>query len=282
MSRPAPSLESVELRHALESRGLACAGHYRRTIAAGVERIWENVLDWEHLPWLHASAFASVELLEESPTGWRARVISRGSRRQHVQLLEVRIEPERRRYVSATLEGAGAGTEIWTHLDPRALDETGIEVGFWTPERDPARAATLGKSLLGQYERLWDEDEAMMQRRTRELAACAASDRTPCELSLGPLEALRARLPLRVELGGRSFRVALVRGRLVAHATRCPHQLGPLEDVPIDADGSLRCPWHGYRFDVCSGASLDGRRLRLPLARVDLDAHSGEVTLRLP
>ena len=275
------SSDSAEWRDALARRGLTCAGRYRRPVAASLERVWENVLDWEHLPWLHASAFASIELLEASRSGWRARVVSRGGKREHSQLLEVRVEREQLRYVSATLEGAGACSEIWTHLDPRSETCTGIDVAFWIPERDPARAAALGKRLVGVYERLWDEDEAMMQRRTRELAVRSAARGVPLELSLGPLAALRARLPLQVELGGRRFRVVELQGELVAHATRCPHRFGPLEDAPIEDDCSLRCPWHGYRFDARTGASLDGRRLALPLARVDVDP-AGQVVLRLP
>jgi nitrite reductase/ring-hydroxylating ferredoxin subunit len=264
-----------------ERRGLTCAGRYRRSIGAGIERVWENVLDWEHLPWLHESSFASIELLEESASGWRARVGARGARGERSQVLEVRLERERYRYVSATLEGPGAGTEIWTQLDPRAADCTGIDVAFWIPARDPARAAALGASLLRAYERLWDEDEAMMQRRASELAALSAGSTGPGELALGRLDALRARLPLRVELRGRGFRIAELKGELLVHATRCPHRFGPLGDAPIADDCSVRCPWHGYRFDVRSGAALDGGRLRLPPARLDVDA-TGEVVLRVP
>ena len=54
-------------------------------------------------------------------------------------------------------------------------------------------------------------------------------------------------------------------GELVAHAAVCPHWLGPLDAASLE-DGALRCPWHGYRFDVRSGCNLDGRRLRLPPA----------------
>jgi hypothetical protein len=33
--------------------GLTLAATYKREVHAGIERIWENVLDWEHLPALH-------------------------------------------------------------------------------------------------------------------------------------------------------------------------------------------------------------------------------------
>ena len=46
---------------------------YERRVAADGMRVWENVLDWEHLPWLHRESFASIELREAGPWGWRAR-----------------------------------------------------------------------------------------------------------------------------------------------------------------------------------------------------------------
>jgi nitrite reductase/ring-hydroxylating ferredoxin subunit len=264
---------------ALAGAGLTRAGSYRRSVAAGLERIWENVFDWEHLPWLHAASFASIELVERGAWGWRARVVPRG--RARTQLLEVRVDRARGRYVSATLEGPGTATEIWTRLVAQAPERTDVDVAFWIPEQDPARVASLGRGLARVYAQLWDEDEAMMVRRTRELAARRTPPCTALELRLGPLAALRPRLPLRVELGGQTFRVLEAKGELFAHATRCPHRLGPLEDVPLDEDCAIRCPWHGYRFDLRTGASLDGRKLRLAgPACVDVDS-GGEVVLRV-
>ena len=49
---------------------------YRRTIHASLERIWENVLDWEHLPWLHRSAFAAAELVQHIWTAPVCKAIS--------------------------------------------------------------------------------------------------------------------------------------------------------------------------------------------------------------
>ena len=44
---------------------------YQRTIYAPLERVWENVLDWEHLPHLHASSFNYIELDDGGEWGWR-------------------------------------------------------------------------------------------------------------------------------------------------------------------------------------------------------------------
>ena len=62
---------------------------------------------------------------------------------------------------------------------------------------------------------------------------------------------------------GEAFNVA---GRMVAvfncggeyHAINdfCPHQGASLSGSPVAEDGSVMCPWHGYRFDIRSGACL--------------------------
>ena len=65
---------------------------------------------------------------------------------------------------------------------------------------------------------------------------------------------------------------------LMAYAATCPHWLGPLDATPV-VDGCVRCPWHGYRFDVRSGGSADGRGLRLATPpRVLIE--EGQVELR--
>jgi hypothetical protein len=48
------------------------AAVYERVIHASLERIWENVLDWEHLPWLHPETFGHVRFLGNTAAGYRA------------------------------------------------------------------------------------------------------------------------------------------------------------------------------------------------------------------
>jgi nitrite reductase/ring-hydroxylating ferredoxin subunit len=68
-----------------------------------------------------------------------------------------------------------------------------------------------------------------------------------------------------VELDAEEFRVVELRdGTLLAHATTCPHWLGPLGAAA--EDGIVRCPWHGYLFDIRTGESVDGRGYRLASA----------------
>jgi nitrite reductase/ring-hydroxylating ferredoxin subunit len=262
----------------VEVPGRTQVGVYRRDVGAELPRVLENVRDWEHLPWLHASAFSRVERLASGRWGWRARVGLAPAAPGREILLELKLEPGDARYVARTLEGPGAGTEIWTRLAPAGA-RTRVEVEFHVPGVPVERAADAGRAFERLYARLWDEDESMIVRRTRELARRA--EPAPGPTALGPLAALRARLPLLVELGGLRYRLLEEGGELVAHAAACPHRLGPLEEAAVEG-GRLRCPWHGWRFDLRSGRACDGRRARLaPAPRIEVDGEGG-VTLWPP
>lgn len=82
-----------------------------------------------------------------------------------------------------------------------------------------------------------------------------------------------------VELEGRSIGIFNVDGRPYALRNACPHQGGPLcagtvggTMLPSDPhryvygrhDQVIRCPWHGWEFDIETGVSLfdPGRRVR--------------------
>ncbi len=254
---------------------LARVALYRRRLPVPVERVWENVRDWEHLPWLHRASFAWVACEGAGAWGWRARIGLPGG---SAIRLELAIEPDAPRYVARTLEGPGSGSEIWTRVAERG-EHSEVEVEFWLPGVAAAQADAIGASYTQLYTRLWDEDESMMLRRARELARGQPAARA-APRALGPLAALREALPLCVGWAGATWRIVALRGALVAHATRCPHRLGPLEHAPVDADGCVTCPWHGWRFDLATGASADGRGARLATApRVEVDA-GGQVWLR--
>jgi nitrite reductase/ring-hydroxylating ferredoxin subunit len=255
-------------------------GIYRREVRAELARVWENVYDWEHLPWLHRAAFSRIELVDRGSWGWRARVGLAPEESGQEILLELRTERDAGRYVARTLEGPGAGTEIWTRLEPRG-ERTGIEVSFCVPGVAAQQAAAVGAAFERLYARLWDEDEAMMRLRTQELARSAEPATAALRVALGPRDSLLAKLPLVLEVGGERIRLLRLGDELVAHSARCPHWLGPLDQAPVE-DGCVRCPWHGYCFDLRTGASADGRRLRLaPAPRVEIDAE-GRVALVRP
>jgi nitrite reductase/ring-hydroxylating ferredoxin subunit len=235
---------------------------YERRIRASVERIFENVLDWEHLPGLHHDSFASIRRIDSGDWGWSAWV--RGAPGAREMALQVVIDRESRSYVTATVEGPGKGSEIHTALVPKADDETQIRVEFRVPDVSPERAAALGDAYRTLYARLWDEDEAMILRRV-ELTAALRVPLSKGRLELGSERELRASLPRVIEWQGRPWRIVELDGALVVHSGVCPHSLGPLEAAPLEGS-VVECPWHRYRFDLRTGKSCDGRGLRLPHA----------------
>lgn len=242
---------------------LALAGVYTRTVAASLDRIWENVFDWEHLDHLHASSFASCELIERGNAGWRVTLTFKGG--AATQIIELRADRVNGRYVSTTLTGEGAGTEIRVMLAQLAPHSTAVRVEFHLPEFDKARLAKLAVAYRTTYARLWDEDEAMMRQREAALTHSRRPISVGASVDLGTEAAVRNALPLSFELCTVPFRVIELDGSLVAHATVCPHWLGPLADAQVK-HGAVRCPWHGYTFDVRSGRCLSGQKLALPSA----------------
>jgi nitrite reductase/ring-hydroxylating ferredoxin subunit len=258
---------------------LVVAGIYEREIGASLERVWENVYDWEHLPFLHSEAFTSISLVDSGDWGWRARVGMMGGSEATIELITNRAAHH---YVARTIEGAGVPSEIWTSLDPSAPDQTGIRVEFCVEPMPEEALRKLGKGFVGLYTLLWSQDEAMMQTRTAALEArgtggkspriAGESDRSAETISLGTVDELRSRLPLVIELSGHSFRIVETEGAFIAHSTECPHLFGPLGDCAIE-DGKIVCPWHGYAFDLRSGRSTEGRPLRLrPAPKIEIDS----------
>jgi nitrite reductase/ring-hydroxylating ferredoxin subunit len=49
-------------------------------------------------------------------------------------------------------------------------------------------------------------------------------------------------------------------GELFAVSRRCRHQLADLAQGSIDGNGCLVCPWHQSRYDVRTGAMVEGPR----------------------
>ena len=256
--------------------GLHLAATYAREVGAGIARVWENVFDWEHFPALHAEYFCDVHMLEERARGWRVAVTRQPGGPDRRIVIELDAERERARYRVRIIEGDGAGTEIWTLLATRDADRTVVEVRFYLPR--PQKLAELGEAYRLAYTRLWDADERMMRRREALSGWSARPLRRP--VPLGPIAELRPRLPLTLEIDGTPLRIlTLEDGEIVAHSTVCPHWRGPL-DACLPQLGILRCPWHGYRFDLRTGLSADGRSYRLvPAVRVDFDPTTGEAML---
>ena len=207
---------------------LASVAVYERTIAASLERIWENVLDWEHLPWLHRTSFGHVRMFASSRDGWRGEASMRrgGAPFQ----LDVALDRTRLVYHSRTTDGPGAGTDIVTSLTPVGEHATRIHVDFLVPDVPSEHREAVGAGYVRLYAQLWDEDEAMMVRRQA---------------------LLDGRLP-------EAMREVAIDGTRCRFSTVCAHLGGPLDEAEVDAGGIVTCPWHGHRFDVRTGRRAGG------------------------
>jgi nitrite reductase/ring-hydroxylating ferredoxin subunit len=217
---------------------LATVGTYRRSLGAGIERLLENALDWEHLPWLHSKSFTSIDCHDAGTWGWRATAGLVAERSDVV--LELLLDAERATWVTRTLDGVSTGTEIWSTAVSTGPCSCDVTVEFRVPDVRVGTAERIASVYARLYQRLYDEDEAMMIGRQEALEAHVLAVLPPART---------------VEIDGESY----------SFRARCPHRSGPLEDAPV-VDGIIQCPWHGYRFDVRSGRNLDGHGCRLTRA----------------
>ncbi|MGH9751132.1 MAG: Rieske (2Fe-2S) protein [Candidatus Polarisedimenticolia bacterium] len=81
-----------------------------------------------------------------------------------------------------------------------------------------------------------------------------------------------------VEAGGTAFALYNVGGRIYATRNTCPHRGGPLGEGDLDA-AVITCPWHGFRFDVTSGACLTNPALALGCVAVRIEGRDVLVDL---
>jgi nitrite reductase/ring-hydroxylating ferredoxin subunit/uncharacterized membrane protein len=83
-----------------------------------------------------------------------------------------------------------------------------------------------------------------------------------------------------VELEGESVVVSRSEeaGEVCAIAATCSHMGGPLEEGKRDGD-TVVCPWHGSRFDLCSGEVRGGPAV-YPQPRYETRVRAGKVEIR--
>jgi NAD(P)H-dependent nitrite reductase small subunit len=80
-----------------------------------------------------------------------------------------------------------------------------------------------------------------------------------------------------VQVEGREIALFRVGDGFRAVDDSCPHAGGPLSAGLLDGQGCVECPWHGWSFDLDSGAcrTAPTRRLRTYPVR----EHDGRVEI---
>lgn len=238
-------------------------GNYERRLPVTLTRMMENAHDWEHLPFVHASSFAAIDLIESGPWGWRAKLAAPSGGHQLIDLI---VDMERHYWVSTVISGMGQGTEIHTQASRVNAGEIDIDVRFYLPEApsDPSIGAVTLHYLRGQYAQLYDEDVGLMAGRQSTLddrQRWRQVDQTNSEgpLCVGQDDALDKTTVHSVEWRGHRYALRFWKDQWIAHSAICPHLLGPLDGSVIADDGTITCPWHGYKFDVETGANKSGQ-----------------------
>ena len=205
--------------------GLVEVGHYRREFAVGIERLFENALDWEHLPHLHGHSFSAIELVAADRNGWRATVTLDDGQ---TMVLDLTVTPSG--WVTHTEADGDLVSEIRTVAEATGPERCSVSVMFHVAGTSAERNAATGVYYERLYAKLYDDDERMMVARAEAKRRPAAEWR-------------------------RTRDVTLADGRSCAIPLYCPHQGLPLDAEP-DAAGIITCPWHGYRFDAATGAGV--------------------------
>jgi nitrite reductase/ring-hydroxylating ferredoxin subunit len=236
-------------------------GSYTRRLPVSLTRMMENALDWAHLPFIHASTFHHMSLVEEGNWGWRAEVGSAKSAGTKRSMLELLVDVDNHYWATTVVSGIGKGIEIHTKAQAVSARLIKIEVRFYLPQRvDWFRKKLSYFYLKNQYRNLYDEDDQLMQDRQSSIDDKKRwrEQTSPQDglLFVGKVSQLDANKVHVVEAGKGRYCVALVQGQWHAYSAVCPHQLGKLDDAKIERQWEVSCPWHGYRFDVRSGENL--------------------------
>jgi nitrite reductase (NADH) small subunit len=81
-----------------------------------------------------------------------------------------------------------------------------------------------------------------------------------------------------VDVGGRTLAVFNVAGAFYAIDNTCPHRGGPLGEG--DTEGPIViCPWHGWRWDVTTGANANNPAVRVACYPVSVEQGGVFVTV---
>ncbi len=82
-----------------------------------------------------------------------------------------------------------------------------------------------------------------------------------------------------IDAGGKSLALFNVDGTYYAIDNGCPHRGGPLGEGDLDG-AVVSCPWHGWRWDVKSGANANNPAVRVPCFPVTVNG--GDIFVELP
>lgn len=81
---------------------------------------------------------------------------------------------------------------------------------------------------------------------------------------IGSLAELRTGKPMKAKVDTNLLAVFLLADEVVVTNGRCPHARGPLHEGEIEGT-VLTCPWHGWTYDLRTGACAEDPDLKLEI-----------------
>ena len=81
-----------------------------------------------------------------------------------------------------------------------------------------------------------------------------------------------------VTVAGRALAVFNIDGQFFALDNTCPHRGGPLGEGDVDG-AVVTCPWHGWRWDVTTGANVNNPAVRVACVPTAVDGDAVFVDL---
>ncbi len=227
---------------------------FKTTIKSNKIRMFENVLDWEHLPHVHPTSFTSIKLLEKENTSLRCKVglwppflglnqeiYMRSSMRRNIWTVNVR-------------KGFMKGLCVHSKMKELHGDEISVDIDFYIP-KEKFYYYLLSPLLWLSYLKIYKEDSDMMIERQAQLDKFKNSSLEGRNIiELGTKEKVIEKLPFSFDLKGHKFALDYLDGKLRAYDVICPHMLRDLSDVKVK-NGEITCPWHDYSFSLKTGCS---------------------------
>jgi nitrite reductase/ring-hydroxylating ferredoxin subunit len=92
----------------------------------------------------------------------------------------------------------------------------------------------------------------------------------PGFVKMATLDELSPGTAREVEHEGRIYALFNVGGVISAIDGVCPHQGGPLAEGKLEGT-TVACPWHGWRFDVQTGRTPLGSKIKQPVYEVKVE-----------
>jgi nitrite reductase/ring-hydroxylating ferredoxin subunit len=98
------------------------------------------------------------------------------------------------------------------------------------------------------------------------------TEHMPRFVKLATLDELPAGSAREVEFEGRVYALFNVHGVISVIDGICPHQGGPLAEGTVEGT-IVTCPWHGWQFDIRSGSTPLGSKIKQTVYEVRIEGH---------